>query len=171
MIRSEKKLKELAEILNKDNNILISDAIQLLREDQPFEGAISLLTAFYNKTGDFSIRRTIEGFMNDLKDQSAGPEVMQEIRKDWNDDTIGMLVSSCWQSGLDYSDYCIDFAKVFLRGDYPTAIECMTVIEESLQDLSMETRNEIIELINESPFSPSDEKRSLIHELISLLGK
>jgi hypothetical protein len=52
MIRSVKKLKKLAETLNKDNNILISEAIELLREEQPFEGAIGLLTSFYNKTDD-----------------------------------------------------------------------------------------------------------------------
>ena len=50
---------------------------------------------------------------------------MNEIRKPWKDDTISMLVSSCWQSGLDYSEYSMDFAKVFLKGDYVTAIECL----------------------------------------------
>ncbi|MDP3002858.1 MAG: hypothetical protein Q8N38_07010 [Bacteroidales bacterium] len=39
MIRSEKKFNELTSVLNKDNSILISEAIELLREEQPFEGA------------------------------------------------------------------------------------------------------------------------------------
>ena len=50
MIKSEKKIKELNEILNKDNNIVITEAIELLRQEKPFEGAIGLLTAFYDKT-------------------------------------------------------------------------------------------------------------------------
>jgi hypothetical protein len=57
MIRSDEKLKELAAILDKDNNILISEAIGLLREEQPFEGAIGLLTLFYNKTDDYSLKK------------------------------------------------------------------------------------------------------------------
>ncbi|MCX6255217.1 MAG: hypothetical protein NTV31_12165 [Bacteroidia bacterium] len=171
MIRSGKKLKELAEILNKDNNILISEAIELLREEQPFEGAIGLLTSFYNNTDDYSIRKTIEGFMNDLKDQSASMEVINEIRKQWKADTTSMLVSSCWQSGLDYSDYSLDLAKVFLKGDYITAIECLTVIEESVHELSSERKNEIIKIIKESPPSPVSEKTALTLELISILGK
>jgi hypothetical protein len=60
MIRSEKKLKELTVILNKGNNILISEAIGLLREEQPFKGAIGLLTSFYNNTDDYSIRKAIQ---------------------------------------------------------------------------------------------------------------
>ena len=46
---------------------LITEAIELLRHEKPFEGAIGLLTAFYDKTDDFSVRKTIAGFMNDLK--------------------------------------------------------------------------------------------------------
>ena len=132
MIKSANKIKELEEILNKDNNIVITEAIELLRQEKPFEGAIGLLTAFYDKTDDFLIRKTIAGFMNDIKDQTVCYEVINEIRKQWKSDTISMLVSSCWQSGLNYSDFSVDLAKVFLVGDYITAIECLTVIEESI---------------------------------------
>jgi len=128
MIRSEKKIKELAEIFNKGNNTVITEAIESLRLEKPFEGAIGLLADLYDKTGDFSIRKSIAGFMKDLKDQSACEEVIVQIRKKWKSDTISMLVSSCWESGLNYSEYSLDLARVFLDGDYVTAIECLTVI-------------------------------------------
>jgi len=171
MIRSEKKVKQLVEILNKDSNNVITEAIESLRQEKPFEGAIGLLTAFYDKTDDYSIRKTITGFMNDLKDQTVCEEVIKEIRKQWKADTISMLISSCWQSGLNYSDYSLDLAKVFLKGDYVTAIECLTVIEESVHELSRIRKDEVIKLIEESPFSPVNEKTTLTFELISILGK
>lgn len=171
MIRSEKKLKKLASVLDKKNNSLITEAIGLLREEQPFEGAIGLLTSFYNTTDDFSVRKTIEGFMNDLKDQAACEEVINEIRKQWKTDTTSMLVSSCWQSGLDYSDYSPDLAKVFIKGDYITAIECLTVIEESVNELSRESKDEIIKIIKESSPSSVKEKRTLTLELIAILER
>jgi hypothetical protein len=171
MIRSDEKLKELAAILDKDNNILISEAIGLLREEQPFEGAIGLLTLFYNKTDDYSLKKTIEGFMNDLKDQSASNEVITEIRKQWKAETISMLISSCWQSGIDYSEYSLDLARVFLKGDYVTAIECLTVIEETVHKLSREKKDEIIKVIEENPIIPVNEKTALALELISILGR
>jgi hypothetical protein len=117
------------------------------------------------------VRKSIAGFMNDLKDQSACIEVIKEIRKEWKPDTISMLVSSCWQSGLNYSDFSIDLAKVFLYGDYVTAIECLTVIEESVQELSKEKRNELIKLVKENPFPLADEKSTLTHELLSILER
>ena len=171
MIKSEKRIKELDEILNKDNNKAITEAIDLLRLEKPFEGAIGLLTAFFDKTDDFSIRKSITGFMNDLKDQSVCQEVINEIRKQWKPDTISMLVSSCWQSGLNYSEYSLDLAKVFLKGDYITAIECLTVIEESVRELSKATKEEIMKMLEVTHISQINEKKELTLELIAILER
>ncbi len=171
MIKSEKKLIDLDTILHKDKNILISEAIISLRDEQPFEGAIGLLTAYYNETEDITIKKIIEDFMNDLKDQSACKEVINEIRKEWKNETTSMLISSCWQSGLDYSEYSLDMAKVFLRADYVTAIECLTVIEESARELSEGEKNEIARLLQENPVAAAKEKRELIFELLSILDR
>jgi hypothetical protein len=171
MIRSGKKLTEFDTVLRRQNNIAVCEYIVLLREEQPFEGAIGLLTSFYDKSDDYSIRKAIEAFMNDLKDQSAIEEVISEIRRKWKADTTSMLVSSCWQSGLDYSDYSPDFAKIFLEGDYVTAIECLTVIEESVYKLSQERKDEIISIIANNPFPPVTEKAALFNELLAILGK
>ena len=171
MIRSDKKVNELVEVLKSDNNTAITAAIELLRLEVPFEGAIGLLTGFYDKTDDMSVRKSISGFMNDLKDKSVCEEVIQEIRKEYKPDTISMLVSSCWQSGLNYSEYSIDLANVFLKGDYVTAIECLTVIEESVNELSKAKRKEVIKLIKASPLPLVNEKSTLVLELISILER
>jgi hypothetical protein len=171
MIKSEKKIVDLVETLKKEDNIIITEAIELLRQEKPFEGAIGLLTAFYNNTDDNSIRKTISGFMNDIKDQAACREIIEEIRKDWKPDTISMLVSSCWQSGLDYAEYSMDLANVFLKGDYVTAIECLTVIEENVEELSPEKKAELKSLIKENPFSRGNEKSTLTNELIAILER
>jgi hypothetical protein len=170
MIKSREKLKDLESLLNKDNKILITSGIGLLREEKPFEGAIALLTSYYDNTDDLAIRKAIQGFMNDLKDQSVCEEVIIEIRKQWKPDTTSMLVSSCWQSRLNYSAYCHDLAEVFIRGDYVTAIECLTVIEESLGDLNKVQKDEILKLIKESPPSLIKEKTLLNSELIAMLS-
>jgi hypothetical protein len=171
MTVTENRLKELASLLKKGNNEALVPAIELLREEQPFEGAIGLLTSFYDKTEELPVRKAIEVFMNDLKNPSAAPEVINEIRKQWNPDTISMLVSSCWQSGLDYSLYAADLAEVFLKGDYITAIECLTVIEETSNNLTREKKDEIIGIINEKPGFHANEKRELTMELLSILKK
>lgn len=169
MLKSEKKIKELSAILSNKNSIIISEAIGLLRDEEPFEGALALLVSYYDKSEDNLVRKTIEDFMNDLKEQSACKEIITEIRKPLKQETISMLVASCWQSGLDYSEYSTDLVEVFLRSDYVTALECLTVIEESVHELNLEKRNELIRIIGESHLQGSNEKTGLTRELIEIL--
>ena len=169
MIKSEKKVKELSVLLSAGNTNLISGAIGLLRDEEPFEGAINLLTSFYDNSEDSLVKKTIEDFMNDIKDQSASKEIMTEIRKPFKQSTTSMLVASCWQSGLDYSEYSKDLIEVFLRSDYVTALECLTVIEESVHELSPAKRKELMNIVGEYPDQASNEKKGLTHELISIL--
>jgi hypothetical protein len=154
VIKSDKKLKELTALFKKKNKSAIGEAILLLRDEEPFEGVIGLLASFYNESDDKSLIKIIEGFFNDIKDHSVRPEV-----------------SSCWQSGLDYSDYLVDLARVFLKSDYATAIECMTVISESVNNSSRQRKDEIIKIVRDSPFSFSNEKYALTEELISILER
>jgi predicted DNA-binding protein len=168
MIKSDRKIKELSMLLNQKDNLAISAGIELLREDEPFEGAIGLLVSHYDKTEDQQVRKTIENFLNDLKDQSVSSEVITEIRKPFREETINMLVASCWQSGLDYSAYSHDFVDVFLNSDYMTALECLTVMESSVHEISHKERQELIGIIED--FGKMEkEKGKLTGELISVL--
>lgn len=171
MIRSDIKLKELSEVLNKNNSLTITEKIEDLRLEKPFEGAIGLLTACYNNTEDHSVRNSIAGFLNDLKDQAACPEIIAEIGKPWKSDTINMLVSSCWQSGLNYSEYTMELAKTFIRSEYIAAIECLTVIEESIDDLSREQKDEVIKFIQEKHPEIQKDIISLKDELLLILER
>jgi hypothetical protein len=170
MNRSVKRLKELDIILNRENVQKITEAIEVLRYGQPLEGAISLLVSLYNRSDDSSIKSLITSFMNDIKDQSACSEVMAEIRKEASTGTLRMLISSCWQSGLNYAEYSADFIEIFLlTDDYLTAFECFTVLEPLVQDIPKSRRDEIIQVIRAKTPVLSNDLRALRLELISVL--
>ncbi len=171
MIKSEIKFKELSQIFNKDSNILISEAIKNLRNEQPFEGAVHLLTELYDRSADISIRKVISDFMNDLIDQSVTAEVIAEIRKNRKSETKTMLVASCWQSPLNYSEYIVEITQLFLSGDLPTAIECLTVIEESAVDFDQIKKNELKVMIIKWSVSDNAAKRKLTEELLTILER
>ncbi len=171
MKKSEKRTNELSAILKKGTGNAIIQAVTSLRDDEPFDGAIGMLVSYYDKCPDKQILKTIEAFFNDIKDKSARPEIINEIKKPWKPATIGMLVSSCWQSGLDYSGYIMDMARIFLDADYSTAIECMTVIEESVPNSTKALKDETITVLMENPNAFMNEKNALVHELISILQR
>lgn len=145
------------------------DAIDMLREEQPFEGVIGLLASFYDRTGDIDFKRSIEHFMNDLKDQSVAPEVIAEIKHGWKSATTRMLVLSCWQSGLDYSSFSLDITEIFLTSDYATAIECLSVISESTHNLTKTKKKELNTLINSRMRTMNQDMINLANELKSIL--
>jgi hypothetical protein len=169
MTSPQNKRKELEHILSKENFVKITESIKSLRDEPPFRGAIGLLIEFYNESDNTSVKRLIKEFLNDLKDQSSCEEVIAEIKKELKPETLRMLVSSCWQSGLNYSGYSSDFADLFLSGDYMTAIECFTVIESSVQNLTGPEKDSIIKKIREGSSSVIGEKTALALELISVL--
>jgi len=171
MTESDRRVKELSELLNRSDKLIITGTIESLRQQTPFKGAIGLLVALYDRTDDSEIKKAVAGFLNDIKDQSVCEEVVSEIRRNRKSDTVSMLVSSCWQSGLNYSDYSVDMAKVFLESDYVTAIECMTVIEDTVDRMSKKKKEEVIRLIEDSDIPQPGEKGILLLELISILER
>jgi hypothetical protein len=64
-----------------------------------------------------------------------------------------------------------DMIKTFIKGDYSTAIESMTVIEASAAKSSRETRDDLIKTLQDSPKAWENEKKNLTLELLSILEK
>lgn len=171
MIKSEKRLKDLDLILKSNNSLRISEAIELLRNVQPFEGVIGLLVSYYGISNNASIKKLISNFMNDLKDQTACKEVMAAIRGEKLPETRRMLISSCWQSGLDYSGFSTDFAEFFIfTDDYMTAVECFSVLESSAPKITRAKKDEIIKMIKRDNSYRADSRSKLGAELVSLLS-
>ncbi len=171
MISPKNKRKELEHILLSRNFVTVANGIKTLRNEPPFTGAIGLLVSYYDKVDDIRVRKIIKEFMNDLKDQHLSDEVISVIKNDLKPETIRMVISSCWQSGLDYSAYAADFADIFLTADYMTAVECLSVIESSAGQIPGEKKNEIVSFLNKRLAEVDDEKKGLVKELIAILEK
>jgi hypothetical protein len=169
MIEAEKKLSELESKLSSRNKRVVTDSILLLRNEYPFKGAAGLLISLFNTTNDLIIKDLILNFMNDIKEPEVRFEIVKEMKKNYKPETITMLVSSCWQSGLDYSEFAVDLAEIFIRGDYLTSLECFTVIEESYANIPDSKRIEIIRLLEKNENKHSAEKNSLLQALLNVL--
>lgn len=169
MLKSEKNLKELQTVISGKNVARIVDSIRLLRTKDPYEGAIGVLALAYDKSDNTVVKEQIVNFLNDIKEPELRVEVISEIKRDFKPATIGMLVSSCWQSGLDYSPYAADLVKIFIKYDYAVAIECFTVMEESVQKIPAQTREKIITVLKDNIAKSSNDKLALFSELISVM--
>ena len=170
MIESEIKIRELQKKLSTENSKTVSDAIVSLRNEVPFKGAISLLAGLYDRTNDLVIKNLIHNFLNDIKDPGARNEIVTAVMNNFKPETLSMLVSSCWQSGLDYSGFIIDFTDLFISGDYLTALECFTVIEESVHSIPPGDKGKVKGLLEKNKNKLSVEKIPLFQTLILILS-
>jgi hypothetical protein len=170
MTEQEKRLKQLEEKLKSGNETIVVNAISSLRAKAPFKGVIRLLTELYNSSAGLTVRKQVEDFMNDMKESSLRGEVVDEIRKEHSAETLKMLVSSCWQSGLDYSSYASDFALIFSTCDLETAIECFTVIEGCSSLIPRKTKDHMIIIVKEHEEKRTKEKSALMLELVTVLS-
>ena len=170
MTEAEKRIKQLETRLKDGNASTVIDTITSLRSEEPCTGAIRLLADLYSCSTNSLIRKRVQEFMNDMKESSLRGEVIEEIRRKNRPETTRMLVSSCWQSGLDYSHYASDFAMIFNSGDYETAIECFTVIEGCAPHITRKSKDHIIIILKENSDIGSPDKSALMKELISVLS-
>jgi hypothetical protein len=169
MERSEKKLAELEKALNGGRQREIETRVGILRSETPFEGALMSLAKHYDSTDDKGIRLAIAGLFNDLKDKSVKPEVVEAIGAVSKPETKAMLASSCWQSGLDYSEHAREIAGFFMNGDYMTSLECFSVRETCADSVADSDRTGIIFALQQKIDSWDTPMKKLAGELIVLL--
>ncbi len=170
MERSEKKLAELVRLLESGRLREIDERIRLLRTEVPFEGALLALASYYDKSDDEVIKLTISSLFNDMKENAGKAEVIKSLMAVSRQDSIAMLASSCWQSGLDYSDHAIALTEAFMAGDYMTSLECFTVIDNCSPSISEDDRANIISRLENEIEKYDTPKQKLARELIMLLA-
>lgn len=161
-----KKLEKDISLLNTDGMVRL---IGSLRNEYAFSGVIGIMAELYTATSETIIRAEIEKFFNDLKDQDLAVEVLSAIEESANEDIRNALLSSCWQSRIDYSDYIDYFIDYAISGSYINALDCLTVVEQSVPSVPEETRKRGIKRISAAMASMEDEKKVLLREIISIL--
>jgi len=169
MLKSEKKLAELNKILTNKKYNEINDRISILRSEEPFAGAVSLLADFYDKTKDEGLKLLVSEFFNDMKERSCRAEVIESMASVSNPASKAMLASSCWQSGLDYSDHAIALAEIFILSDYITSLECFTVLETCSGMISSADKSGIISRLADKIDTYDTAKLKLARELIAVM--
>jgi hypothetical protein len=169
MIVSDKKVSELRKNLKNDDILFVTATIDLLRDSEPFEGAVAILANHYDNCVNITVKQSIALFLNDIKDTGVRKEIIETINLPLNEETISMLITSCWQSGLDYSEMSEEFIRIFKASGYDTAFECLTVIEQCMENIPVKEKRAIVSDLRSCLTSQPSEKRALVNELIRIL--
>lgn len=157
----------MRDIWSEDQGTVLK-AIHKLR----YEGNIHYipeLIKLLNQTGKEPVERELIRFLADIKDSAAAPLILDSLRDPELAPARGNIISACWQSGFDFSDDLMLFIELFLDGDYRTALESFTVIEESVIKLGKVELEKARERVLGELKQVGEEKIPLALELVRIL--
>lgn len=101
------------------------DALQVYGDDSIIE---SLVQAIDKQSDEKSIAEIVE-FLSSLKSSSATTHVMNIVRNPAYAHQLNRVLSTIWNSPLDYTPYLAEFVKLAVRNDFLTTLECLTILE------------------------------------------
>lgn len=160
--------KEIVKNLRSGRKEVVLSTIEDLRK----MGNVKLIPDLLNildNSDDVDINSAILSFMNDLNEKECVAPFMEFLKKHTHSAYLGELVASCWQNGLDFSEYIKFFIDIVLEKNYAVSIEAFTVVEENIESVSMEERNRLIIYIEGEIDKITEEKIPLVNELISVV--
>ena len=100
----------------------------------------------------------------DIKVKSANKLIIEKINDKEYNKILNLLVSLCWQSGLDFSDNVLLFYNIVINEDLLVSIEAMSVIENiiSNNNVSKEIMDEGMKMLNTYIKTSQDEVKTLM---------
>jgi HEAT repeat protein len=131
-------------------------------------GSVNILPVMFdlvNKNTDPLVRNEIIKLISEIKTVEAIPVIAESLKNKDFGEYQNAVVAACWQSGLDFSRHLRVFAGLFIQGDYKTALEAFTVIEESLVNASATDISDCIRFLKDAQCMVTDEKLALFKEL------
>lgn len=126
--KKDQKLKQLEKNLTSDKDSVVLSAIKKLR-DEGNEKFIPILIETMVTTESTEVEKEIIAFLNDLKNTASAPYLIEAIKNDDYTDYKSILIGIFWQSSLDASEHLAFLVEQAIEGDFMTAFEAVTVIE------------------------------------------
>lgn len=154
--------------LKSENEKLVVKAIDDLRKEGENELLYNLIS-LYQHSDNKNIKDKVAALFCDLKNQESAPYVVDIIEDDSFSESKPMLVSSCWQSRLDYADYLEVFIKLTITAPFLVAFEAFTVIENIESKVTRERKSELIDYTKSLLHNVPEENLSLAGEIPQLI--
>jgi hypothetical protein len=151
-INEEEVLFAIKELRNTGNKNLIPTVIELLANHKSEK-----------------VKKKLTELLYDLKYQAAAPFIIEAIQSNDFKNIRELLLSACWQSRLDFSEYIPVFIKMFIEGNFNEAFEAFTVIDSMDAKIEKKIASESINMLKKEISNIAQNKKELLVELVHIL--
>jgi hypothetical protein len=129
MTKAQTKLKigEAIADLKSDSQVKALAALKILETIGDKSVLPTLIEVLYKK--DASLTKAILELIANIQDQEIAEDLVEAIRNE-NDPSIRQqLLTTIWNSKLDFSESLAEFVSLATVGDFLQALECLTILE------------------------------------------
>lgn len=122
------KVKDIIAAFDSKDESKVEKAIKAIKTDGDSTAIIPMIQYLAFTENDGHTKEIIE-ILSSLKDSSAVDKIIEALR---NDDFMTIrqpLLSTIWNTQLDYTPYFADFVAIACDGDFMEALDCLTIIE------------------------------------------
>ena len=122
------KIKSILKDINTGDEKKIIDGLKALKVNGD-DNVITPIIDVWNKGVSPLAEQEIITFIGDIKSTSSVQSIMDILLDEEYNKIHLSLLSTIWNSKVDYSEYIVDFVSLAVQYDFLVALECLTVIE------------------------------------------
>ncbi len=126
--KAKQKVKKLIEDIHSNDEKKVSKAIKSLEAHGDSSVIKPLADRLLNPLSEKNKSEILEIFSS-LKDSSACVEVMAVIDDKKYLPIRQLILSTIWNTKVDFSGYIDEFVLIATQGDFMEAMDCLTIIE------------------------------------------
>lgn len=174
--KSKKQLKaeEIVKNLTSSDIKTIEKALQNLQTYGVPEIIPELVKNLSLESNSDEKDRLILEFLNSLKDTDSVPVLIDVLKNPEYRSKRQVLLTTIWNSPLDYSNYLSYFVQIALEGDFMETLECLTIIENfegPFNEKSIYESKLLISNFIENQSVITSQKKELLSEIINKLNE
>lgn len=115
------------------------------------------------------IKSKITDLFANLKESDAIPLIVEAIQNQKYAPELKELVASCWENGLDYSNYLTLFVDLLIDSELLIAFEAYTVIVNMTAKIDQAKIDVEIDRLEQAMKTTTDQKKALMLDVIDFL--
>jgi len=161
----EKINAEIREQLFSTNTQSVLTAIRKIK-NQGNKLYIPLLFDLLCSNPEKEIEDEIKDLLATVKDKTAIESYVQALQNKKYKSIWKIVLTSCWQNGLDFSDFTPIFTELIINEDWDIAFEAFTIIDNLEFLPPQNTIEESVEKINNALKTANQQKSYLLNEVL-----
>lgn len=166
----DNKLNELiAKVVNSSDEQVIS-MLNELKDSIDISLAPTLIEMLYSSRSE-TLKRAVVEYLSNIKQTSAVGIMVNSLKDSFPLKNVTLLLTACWQSRLDFSSELDIFIDILIDGNYLTAFEAFTVIENSIHELNTQNLSGYIAKVRKGIVKADRDKQLLLLEMVAVMEK